>query len=75
MQVEVADKLEMAIRSAESPFLFSKRNGNNERRDTRMASCYLEAKVISRRAGQSVVAAAAYVNCSQILNDYNSVWQ
>lgn len=38
-----------------------------------MAIYYLEAKVISRGAGRSAVAAAAYMSCSQILNDYDGV--
>ena len=38
-----------------------------------MAICHLEAKVISRGAGRSAVAAAAYMSCSQILNDYDGV--
>ena len=38
-----------------------------------MAIYHLEAKVISRGAGRSVVAAAAYMSCSQILNDYDGV--
>ena len=38
-----------------------------------MAIYHLEAKVISRGAGRSAVAAAAYMNCSQILNDYDGV--
>lgn len=33
----------------------------------------MEAKVISRGAGRSAVAAAAYMSCSQILNDYDGV--
>ena len=38
-----------------------------------MAIYHLEAKVISRGAGRSAVAAAAYMSCSQILNDYDGV--
>lgn len=38
-----------------------------------MAMYHLEAKVISRGAGRSAVAAAAYMSCSQILNDYDGV--
>ena len=38
-----------------------------------MAIYHLEAKVISRGAGRSAVAAAAYMRCSQILNDYDGV--
>lgn len=38
-----------------------------------MAIYHLEAKVISRGAGRSAVAAAAYMSCSQILNHYDGV--
>lgn len=38
-----------------------------------MAIYHLEAKAISRGAGRSAVAAAAYMSCSQILNDYDGV--
>ena len=38
-----------------------------------MAIYHLEAKVISRGTGRSAVAAAAYMSCSQILNDYDGV--
>ena len=38
-----------------------------------MAIYHLEAKVISRGAGRSAVAAAAYMSCSRILNDYDGV--
>lgn len=38
-----------------------------------MAIYHMEAKVISRGAGRSAVAAAAYMSCSQILNDYDGV--
>ena len=38
-----------------------------------MAIYHLEAKVISRSVGRSAVAAAAYMSCSQILNDYDGV--
>lgn len=38
-----------------------------------MAIYHLEAKVISRGAGRSVVAAAAYMSCSRIQNDYDGV--
>lgn len=38
-----------------------------------MAIYHLEAKVISRGAGRSAVAATAYMSCSQILNDYDGV--
>ena len=38
-----------------------------------MAIYHLEAKVISRGVGRSAVAAAAYMNCSRIYNDYDGV--
>ena len=38
-----------------------------------MAIYHLEAKVISRGAGRSAVAASAYMSCSQIYNDYDGV--
>ena len=38
-----------------------------------MAIYHLETKVISRGAGRSAVAAASYMSCSQILNDYDGV--
>mgnify|MGYP000912042104 FL=1 len=38
-----------------------------------MAIYHLEAKVISRGVGRSAVAAAAYMSCSQICNDYDGV--
>ena len=38
-----------------------------------MAIYHLEAKVISRGAGRSAVAAAAYMSCSRITNNYDGV--
>ena len=38
-----------------------------------MAIYHLEAKVISRGAGRSAVAAAAYMSCSQITNEYDGI--
>lgn len=38
-----------------------------------MAIYHLEAKVISRGIGRSTVAAAAYMSCSRIYNDYDEV--
>lgn len=38
-----------------------------------MAIYHLEAKVISRGAGRSAVAVAAYMSCSQITNEYDGV--
>lgn len=38
-----------------------------------MAIYHLEAKVVSRGSGRSVVAASAYLSCTNILNDYDGV--
>ena len=38
-----------------------------------MAIYHLEAKVVSRRAGRSACAAAAYMSCSAIYNDYDGI--
>lgn len=38
-----------------------------------MAIYHLEAKVISRGVGRSACAAAAYMSCSQIFNDYDGI--
>ena len=38
-----------------------------------MAIYHLEAKVVSRGAGRSAVAASAYLSCSNILNEYDGV--
>ena len=38
-----------------------------------MAIYHLETKVVSRGSGRSAVAAAAYMSCSQILNEYDGV--
>ncbi|MCD8116186.1 MAG: MobA/MobL family protein, partial [Oscillospiraceae bacterium] len=38
-----------------------------------MAIYHLEAKVISRGAGRSACAAAAYMSCSRIYNDYDGI--
>ena len=38
-----------------------------------MAIYHFEAKVISRSTGRSVVAASAYVSCTQIYNDYDGI--
>lgn len=38
-----------------------------------MAIYHLESKVISRGAGRSAVAAAAYLSCSRMLNEYDGV--
>ena len=36
-----------------------------------MAIYHLEAKVVSRGAGRSAVAASAYLSCSRLYNDYD----
>ena len=38
-----------------------------------MAIYHLEAKMVSRGAGRSAVAASAYLSCSRILNEYDGV--
>ena len=38
-----------------------------------MAIYHLEAKIVSRGAGRSAVAAAAYLSCSRMLNQYDGV--
>ena len=38
-----------------------------------MAIYHLEAKIVSRGAGRSAVAASAYMSCSRMLNDYDGV--
>ncbi len=38
-----------------------------------MAIYYLEAKMVSRGAGCSAVAAAAYLSCSRLLNEDDGV--
>lgn len=38
-----------------------------------MAIYHLEAKMVSRGAGRSAVAAAAYMSCSEIYNDYDGI--
>lgn len=38
-----------------------------------MAIFHLEAKVVSRGIGRSACAAAAYMSCSAILNDYDGI--
>ena len=38
-----------------------------------MAIYHLEAKVVSRGAGRSAVAASAYLSCSHLYNDYDGI--
>lgn len=58
-------------------FFFRKRNKNaytiGRKEYHAMAIYHLEAKVITRGVGRSVVAAAAYASCSEIYNDYDGV--
>ena len=39
----------------------------------RLAIYHLEAKVVSRGAGRSAVAASAYLSCSRLYNDYDGI--
>ena len=57
-------------------FLFAKRNKNvlRHRKEQRaMDYFHLEAKVVSRGSGRSVIAAAAYASCSRLYNDYDGL--
>ena len=38
-----------------------------------MAIYHLEAKIVSRGTGRSVVAASAYMSCSKLYNDYDGI--
>ena len=38
-----------------------------------LAIYHLEAKIISRGTGRSAIAAAAYMSCSRVLNDYDGI--
>ena len=38
-----------------------------------MTIYHLEAKVVSRGAGRSAVAASAYLSCSRLYNDYDGI--
>ena len=44
-----------------------------ERGEEDMAIYHLEAKVVSRGAGRSAVAASAYLSCSRLYNDYDGI--
>lgn len=55
-------------------FLFYKRETEKRKRGERtMAIYHLEAKVVSRGAGRSAVAASAYLSCSRLYNDYDRI--
>ena len=43
------------------------------RKGERLAIYHLEAKVVSRGAGRSAVAASAYMSCSRLYNDYDGI--
>jgi len=55
-------------------FLFCERETEKRKRGKRtMAIYHLEAKVVSRGAGRSAVAASAYLSCSRLYNDYDGI--
>ena len=57
-------------------FLFCKKKQKQpvrRRKGKRMAIYHLEAKMVSRGAGRSAVAASAYLSCSGMLNEYDGV--
>ena len=61
-------------RSASGHFLFCERETEKRKRGERtMAIYHLEAKVVSRGAGRSAVAASAYLSCSRLYNDYDGI--
>ena len=53
--------------------LLRKRNRKRKRCEEDMAIYHLEAKVVSRGAGRSAVAASAYLSCSRLYNDYYGI--
>ena len=60
--------------SAPSIFSFMKEKMKKDERGKRtMAIYHLEAKVVSRGAGRSAVAASAYLSCSRLYNDYDGI--
>jgi len=55
-------------------FSFTKEKQKKRKRGERtMAIYHLEAKVVSRGAGRSAVAASAYLSCSRLYNDYDGI--
>ena len=55
-------------------FSFAKeKQKKKERGEEDMAIYHLEAKVVSRGAGRSAVAASAYLSCSRLYNDYDGI--
>ena len=63
------------IITADTPiFSFAKEKQKKKERTQRITAIYhLEAKVISRGTGRSACAAAAYMSCSAILNEYDGI--
>ena len=60
--------------SAPSIFSFMKEKKKKDERGKRtMAIYHLEAKVVSRGAGRSAVAASAYLSCARLYNDYDGI--
>ena len=61
--------------SSARPFsLLRKRNRKRKNEvNEDMAIYHLEAKVVSRGAGRSAVAASAYLSCSRLYNDYDGI--
>ena len=65
---------EMDSAPALSIFSFAKEKQKmKERGEQDMAIYHLEAKVVSRGAGRSAVAASAYLSCSRLYNDYDGI--
>ena len=59
-----------------SPSIFSfakEKQKKKERGEQETAIYHLEAKVVSRGAGRSAVAASAYLSCSRLYNDYDGI--
>ena len=55
-------------------FSFAKeKQKKKERGEQDIAIYHLEAKVVSRGAGRSAVAASAYLSCSRLYNDYDGI--
>ena len=57
-------------------FSFCKKKQNKpvrRQKGERLAIYHLEAKVVSRGAGRSAVAASAYLSCSRQYNDYDGI--
>ena len=74
-------KMDACLRN-NRPFSFSEKETktwgvilppHSERTVNNVAIYHFEAKVITRGVGRSVVAAAAYMSCSEIYNDYDGI--